>query len=190
MAPFYILRKLLMNKHFMLDLETMGLRPTSAILSIGIVHFDQSRIIDKFYTPVSLASCLAYGLTTDKSTEDWWAKQSDVARRAWDTPDAPPLEVAMSSMAAWMRQWSTNKNICPWGNGSDFDNVLLANACRALDVETPWPYYNSHCFRTMKNMFPVEPSARVGTYHNALDDAITQVNWLHRILDVHNIQLP
>lgn len=177
-------------KHFMIDLETMGLRPTSAILSIGIVLFDQTRIIDKFYTPVSLASCKEFGLTTDKSTEDWWAKQSDVARKAWDTPDAPTLMEAMVAMANWMRSHGPMGQICPWGNGADFDIVLLVNACRALGVEPPWPFYNHHCFRTMKNVFKVEPSARVGTYHNALDDAVTQTNWLHRILDQYQIKLP
>lgn len=178
-----------MNKHHMIDLETMGLRPTSAILSIGIVLFDQTSIIDKFYTPVSLKSCLEFGLTTDKSTEDWWAKQSDVARKAWDTADAPALDVAMSMMAQWMRSHGGYKQTCPWSNGADFDLVLLANACRAIEAETPWPFYNHHCFRTMKNVFLVEPSARVGTYHNALDDAVTQTNHLHRILDVHRIKL-
>lgn len=173
----------------MIDLETMGLRPTSAIVSIGIVHFAQTEIIAKFYTPVSLASCKEFGLTTDKSTEEWWAKQSDEARKAWDQPDAPTLDMALSKMARWMREWASPRDICPWGNGADYDLVLLANACRAIEVETPWPYYNHHCFRTMKNMFEVEPSARVGTYHNALDDAITQTNHLHRILDQYKIRL-
>ena len=176
-------------KHFMVDLETMGLRPTSAIISIGIVHFDQDKVIDTFYTNVSLTSCLEYGLTTDKSTEDWWAKQSVEARAAWQDANAPDLLAALSMMATWMRKYSNDKMMALWGNGSDFDNVLLANACRAIGAETPWRYYNNHCFRTIKNMFLVGDMPRVGTYHNALDDAMTQVNHLHRILAVHKINL-
>ena len=174
----------------MVDLEAMGLRPTSAILSIGVVLFDQTKIIDKFYTPVSLTSCIEHGLTTDKSTEDWWAKQSDMARRAWDTPDAPPLPVALKMMNDWMLTKGGTKENCLWGNGSDFDNVLLVNAFNAIGADPPWMFWNHHCFRTMKNVFQIQPSARVGTYHNALDDAVTQVNWLHRIIDRYGIQLP
>jgi exodeoxyribonuclease VIII len=177
-------------KHYMLDLETMGLRPTSAILSIGIVLFDKYGFQDTFYTPVSLKSCLEHGLTTDKPTENWWAKQSDMARKAWDTPDAPTLTEALTAMTHWMRKHGVGKSAMLYGCGSDFDNVLLSNAFRAIDAEQPWVYYNNACYRTLRNFFPTDPVQRVGTYHNALDDAMTQTLQLQRILQVHNIELP
>ena len=173
----------------MIDLETMGLRPTSAIVSIGCVLFDQTTIKDKFYTNVSLQSCLDAGLTTDKSTVDWWAKQSEEARSAWQKDDAPSLFEGLGSFGNWLRSHCHEKFICPWGNGSDFDLVLLKSAYESQQAETPWRFYNHHCFRTMKNMFMVDDTPRVGTYHNALDDAITQVNHLHKILSVYNIAL-
>ena len=175
-------------KHYMTDLETMGLRPTSAILSIGIVLFSKTEVLDTFYTPVSLKSCLEHGLTTDKSTEDWWARQSDVARKAWDTPDAPSLTEALTAMTHWMRKHGTGRNATVWGCGSDFDNVLLSNAFRAIEAEQPWVYYNNGCYRTLRNLFPTEPVQRVGTYHNALDDAMTQVLQMQRLLQHYNIQ--
>lgn len=178
------------KKHVMGDLETMGVRPTSAIVSIGAVHFDQTRIISEFYTPVSLASCLQFGLTQDQSTVDWWMKQSVEARMAWQRDDAPPLEVAMVEFTRWIRSIGDEREICPWGNGSDFDNVLLVNAYRALEADPPWKFYNHHCFRTMKNMFSVPDFPRQGTHHNALDDAKHQTHHLHRILSKFNLTLP
>jgi exodeoxyribonuclease VIII len=177
-------------KHYMVDLETMGLRPTSAILSIGMVLFNRIDVLDTFYTPVSLQSCLQFGLTTDKSTEDWWAKQSDTARKAWDQPGAPTLPEALTAMTHWMRQYGTGQNAMVYGCGSDFDNVLLANAFNAINADIPWPYYNNACYRTLRNLFPTDSVQRVGTYHNALDDAITQVLQLQRILKLHCIDLP
>jgi exodeoxyribonuclease VIII len=179
-----------MKKHFMIDLETMGIRPTSAIVSIGIVLFDQEYIRDKFYTNVSLASCKVLGLTTDLSTENWWAQESVEARAAWQSDDAPPLLEALTLMTQWMDSHAGHKEVAPWGNGADFDLVLLKNAFDAIDADPPWEFYNHHCFRTMKNMFEVAKSPRTGTHHNALDDAETQALHLQRILKVHNLKLP
>lgn len=60
------------KRHIMIDLETMGVRPSSAVVSIGCVEFMQTDVISVFYTPVSLESCLKAGLTTDESTVKWW----------------------------------------------------------------------------------------------------------------------
>ena len=179
-----------MKKHFMIDLETMGLRPTSAIVSIGITHFDKDRILDSFYTPVSLQSCLAAGMTTDPSTEKWWSEQSLEARSAWQVDTAPKLLDALTDMTKWMLSYGTHKENCPWGNGSDFDLVLLQNAFAAIDADPPWQFWNHYCFRTLKNMFDVAKMTRRGTHHNALDDATFQTQYLHRILAVHKIALP
>lgn len=178
------------KKHIMIDIETMGLRSNAAIISIGAVYFDANDILDKFYTNVSLSSCLDHGLTQDQSTVDWWMRQSVEARSAWQRDDAPNLTQALVLFTNFMRSVGSEKEICPWGNGADFDLVILTSAHRALDVEPYWKYYNHHCFRTMKNMFHTADMPRSGTYHNALDDAITQVNHLHRILDIHKIMLP
>lgn len=173
----------------MIDLETMGVRPTSAIVSIGAVEFTATEILKVFHTPINLESCFEAGLTADQSTIDWWAKQSDEARSSWESPDAPPLEIALATFSQWIRDLGSG-DICPWGNGADFDLVLLTNAYRAFDAEPPWKFYNQHCFRTLKNLFYVGNVARYGVHHNAADDAIHQVNHLHQILALHNLKLP
>lgn len=179
-----------MLDHFMIDLETMGIRPTSAIVSIGITHFDQEKILGEFYTPVSLTSCLEHGLTQDQSTIDWWAKQSVEARAAWQTEDAPTLTDGLTLMYKWMASKGSSKNAAPWGNAASFDLVLLNNAFKAIEADPPWIFYNEMCYRTLKNMFKVGAMTRRGTHHNALDDAVFQTQHLHRILAVHKIQLP
>lgn len=178
------------KKHVMLDLETMGLDPNAAIISIGAVHFDKVTLHSEFYTPVSLKSCMDLGLTTTQSTVDWWQRQSVEARMAWQTEDAPMLLDALSHLTQWLREIGTEKEICPWGNGADFDLTILGSAHRALGVDPHWRYYNHHCFRTMKNMFRVADFPRVGTHHNALDDAKHQAVHLQRILDIHKLELP
>lgn len=172
----------------MIDLETMGLAANAAIVSIGVVHFDQESILNEFYTPVSLQSCLDHGLTTTQSTVDWWQKQSVEARMAWQTTDAPSLTDALTKLSDFLRQCGPDP--APWGNGADFDLTILKSAYEALSADPPWKYWRHHCFRTVKNLFPLPMVPRTGVHHNALDDARTQTEHLHRILRTYKLTLP
>ena len=177
-----------MKKYFMIDLETMGIRPTSAILSVGVVYFDRDNILDTFYSNVNLADCMSHGLTTDKSTMDWWNRPDLAeARKAWDTPEAPTLRDAMTGLCKFISGHAFIAEVCPWGNGADFDQPIIGNAFYALDADLPWKFYNSHCFRTLKNLYPPAFKPRSGTHHNALDDAISQVKQLHEIIRTHKL---
>jgi hypothetical protein len=177
------------RRHFMIDLETMGLKPTSAIVSIGCTFFNQTEILDQFHQPITLQSCLDAGLTQDQSTVEWWSRQSVDARSSWDNENAVDLNEGLLRFVHFLRLHSSEKTCCPWGNGSDFDIVLLVNAFDKIGADAPWKFYNHHCFRTMKNVFQVGDVPRTGTYHSAIDDAITQTKHLHRILNTYSIQL-
>lgn len=178
------------KKHFMIDLETMGLQPNAAIVSIGATHFDKSGVIDRFYTPVGLQSCTDIGLTTDRSTESWWAAQSPEARAAWDVPNPPSIGDALSGFNKWLAKHSTISTTCPWGNGADFDLVVLKSAYEALHADPPWKFWNHHCFRTVKNLLGKSMQPRKGTHHHALDDAVHQTEALLEILSSRGIELP
>lgn len=170
-----------MTNHVMLDLETMGTTPGSAIVAIGAVRFDpETGTVGgdgrEFYTAVDLASCLEAGLTVDGGTVLWWLEQEDAARRALFTAPTP-LRVALEDFAGW----------CPedcqmWGNGAAFDNVILAAAYKALDRRQPWAFWNDRCYRTMKALSSVASPKFAGTRHNALDDAKHQARHLIDIL--------
>lgn len=69
-----------------------------------------------------------------------------------------------------------------WGNGSDFDNVILASAYRSCNLEVPWKFWNNRCYRTVKALRPDIKIHRSGTYHNALDDAVSQAEHLMRMI--------
>lgn len=177
-------------QNVMIDLETMGLRPNAAIVSIGAVHFDSSLTISTFHQPILLASCEAAGLTVDQSTADWWAKQSKEARASWDNDQAVDLAEALDRFRGWINLIGGVKDVAPWGNGADFDLVLLKSAFDAVDMAVPWRYYNHRCFRTVRNLLPLEvPIQRVGTHHNALDDALYQTQWLQAVIKAYEIEL-
>jgi hypothetical protein len=169
-------------ENVMVDLETLGQTPGCVILSIGAVGFDPSGLGKEFYAVVSTADCKKAGLFTDPDTIEWWDKQSpaaqEVRRQADDRKQSMPLKTALDGFNMFLQGFAPNTKI--WGNGSDFDNAILASAYRAAGRQLGWKFWNNRCFRTVKNMAPksIEP-AREGTYHHALDDAKHQA--LHAI---------
>ena len=163
----------------MVDLETAGQIPGSVILSIGAVAFDPEtgEIDDGFYSVVNRVSCICAGLRYDQDTIDWWMKQAPEARAVLtesNRDDAPSLLVALAAFNGYLARFA-GEEARVWGNGSDFDNALLASAYRAVGIKPGWKFWNSRCYRTLKNLHPDVPlEKRTGVFHNALDDARTQ----------------
>lgn len=179
--------------HFMIDLETMSTKPNAAIVSVGIVQFDRAaNVLDKFYTPVSLQSCVDHGLHVEPSTVAWWAGQPAAIKAHWDVVSPPTLAEAMKATQDWLfSRAGSRKNVCPWGNGADFDMPILRNGFNALEAEEPWMFYNVHCYRTVKNLFPLSDEfkpTRTGA-HKADDDAEFQVAGLKAIMTQYSVQL-
>jgi exodeoxyribonuclease VIII len=170
-------------ENVMLDLETMGTAATSAIVAIGAVRFDQDLgVTDKFYTVVDLESSIKKGFDIDGSTVKWWMMQSEAARKEIFGKGVP-IKEALVSFQEWLGAGHTQI----WGNGSDFDNVILENAFRKYGVVKPWAYHLNRCHRTMVSSFPSIEVDKVGTAHNAVDDAEYQANYLMALVEQNNL---
>ena len=165
----------------MLDLETMGNNSNSAIIAIGAVAFDDNKVTSKFYTEINLQSAIDNKGVVDGSTVAWWLKQSDEARKAFQNNDsAPHIMVALSDFAKWYKEVGGDQ---VWGNGAMFDNTILGNAYKNNSLAIPWKFWNDMCYRTVKGMHKHIKLERVGTYHNAVDDAESQALHLIKILN-------
>lgn len=158
-------------KHVMVDLETMGRGPGCPILSIGAVEFDHTGLGREFYEVAHMPTQIILGLQVDPDTERWWGEQTVKARKVLTEahqPNQTSLPLVLENFAAWLP-----KDACVWGNGADFDNSILAYAYKQCGMASPWAFWNSRCFRTLKSFSDVR-TPRIGTHHNALDDAKTQ----------------
>lgn len=162
-------------KDVMLDLETLGTAPGSVILSIGAVAFDPEtgELGPEFHVHVD-SRISDYGLKVDVSTVVWWASQSDDARRRVFSPEGGGVDpgTAVDRFALYLEQFGAEVKV--WGNGAAFDNVLLRCAIEATSRPVPWKHWNDRCYRTLKNLRRDVGVERVGTHHDALDDARTQ----------------
>lgn len=168
-------------KHVMLDLETLGTTASAVILSIGAVRFDltSEKIDDKgFYASVSIESNLDYGRRIQEDTLLWWLKQEVAAQAVFHE-----AKVALPQALEELSDWIGDGDSFVWSNGADFDIPMLAHAFSQVQMEVPWKFFNSRCFRTYKNL-PNAKNVKVpfaGTKHNALADAYHQAQTLQAI---------
>lgn len=171
----------------MVDLETMGTHSTSAITAIGAAQFSEQGVGETFYQTVDLKSSVEAGLTMDPDTVMWWLEQSHEARAAL-TKDTAPLQTALVRFSCWLDTLHIGFDSSPdeveiWGNGSAFDNVILANAYKALNLPVPWKFWNDQCYRTLRRLLPhLVIDVPRGTAHKAVDDAVHQALCASRML--------
>lgn len=177
--------------HLMLDLETMSTASNAYIRSIGAVFFSQNGLGAEFYQ--SCDGPLQPGSHVDENTKKWWANQSQEAQKALVNPRLMDLEATLRDFAIWVARErmahsvaknGTDVEVWVWGNGGDFDPVIVDNAFKRSNRSTPWAFYNVRCYRTLKNLFRSVPAAEfVGEKHNALDDAKHQAKHATQILN-------
>ena len=163
----------------MTDLETLGTVPGCAILSIGAAAYDDEKVGETFYTPIYLDSCRDAFLTICPKTQDWWNKQGEDAQKVLtdvlSLETSVTLRMGLEKFNAWITR-HCGMQCRVWGNGSDFDNAILAAAYDAVKLRPAWKFTNNRCYRTVKALAPAIKLERVGTYHNAVDDAVSQAN--------------
>lgn len=166
----------------MIDLETLDLRPSSAILSIGAVRFDihqPGHIGYRLETHISIQSNMDFGRTISADTLAWWMQQTDAAKLDAFANDA--RNAALDRVLMKLNTFLAVEDRV-WGNGAAFDNAILADAYRSCKIKPTWSYKNDMCYRTMANLFPdVEKPTFKGVKHKAIDDAINQAHHLQLI---------
>jgi hypothetical protein len=176
--------------HLMLDLETWGTAPGSALRSIGAVFFDlDGKTGETFYRNIDKASCLDAGLTIDPSTVSWWSRQSAAAQRALEV-DQMPLRNVVFDFHSWAAKAG---RIRVWSQGAAFDTVLWDFAARAAGYPSvPWKFWDTRDTRTVYDLFGFDARdlPRDGTYHNALDDAVYQVKCVAAALSKGRASFP
>lgn len=166
-------------QHIMIDLETLGTRADSCILSIGAVKCDpETGTIDEntFYASISVDSNLEANRHISESTLLWWFNRSKEAQRVMTEPKVT-LVSALDDFTAFF----DHPDYMVWSNGASFDIPMMEHAFSTHGMDTPWKFWNSRCFRTIKNLPTSKNAAMIDNpvKHNALSDAYTQALQLH-----------
>ena len=111
----------------------------------------------------------------------WWLRQSNEARLA--LTENWSLNEVLLDFQNWLPT-----NALVWGNGADFDNVILLSAYEAARIDCPWSHKNNRCYRTLNAELNLPRAERVGTHHNAIDDAKTQaIHCIYLLRHLHRL---
>jgi len=167
----------------MLDLETMGKKSNSALVSIGAVEFNliTGETGREFYKVIDLQSCLDVGLKVEASTIYFWLQQSQAARDAICKDKKLPITTVLHMFGAWMQDCVAEVGI--WGNGARFDIGLLEDAYSACKLENPWYFRSEKDVRTLVSFAP-QVKANLpfeGIEHNPIDDCKHQIKYCNAI---------
>ncbi|HAV8339781.1 TPA: exonuclease [Escherichia coli] len=171
--------------HLMIDLETMGKNPDAPIISIGAIFFDPQTgdMGPEFIKTIDLETA---GGIIDRDAIKWWLKQSREAQSAI-LVDEIPLDDALLQLREFIDENSGEFFVRVWGNGANFDNVILRRSYERQGIPCPWRYCNDRDVRTIVELGKVmDFDARTaipfeGIRHNALDDARHQAKYVSAI---------
>lgn len=153
-----------MINSIVIDTETMDVRPTALILSIGAFAFDVTNQettqadalqISKdqdlaqysptaFYGFVDTYDQLMLCRTVSRDTQQWWRNVSEDAHEAL-AGERLPLSTQLINLSGWINQHS---NARIFFRGTDFDGSILESAYRVCGIECPWRYNGKRDIRT------------------------------------------
>ncbi|HCX5013474.1 TPA: 3'-5' exoribonuclease, partial [Escherichia coli] len=171
--------------HLMIDLETMGKNPDAPINSLAGKFFDPAtgEMGPEFSKTIDLETA---GGVIDRDTIKWWLKQSREAQSAILT-DEIPLDDALLQLREFIDENSGEFFVQVWGNGANFDNVILRRSYERQEIPCPWRYTNDRDVRTIVALgLVMDFDARSvitfeGERHNALHDARYQAKYVSAI---------
>lgn len=170
----------------MIDLETLGTGPQSAIISAGLVVFDKSlgEIVDKTEVIFDLDDALYHGAKVNAETVVWWLNQGSSAKALFNKPGLPE-EMALTQISNFIHKYTTIKDgryEFPeiWANGLAFDLPILQSAfLRHNWKDLPWDFRKTVDLRTFRKYVAKGKNIKhYGVKHSALDDAVAQANFV------------
>jgi len=153
-----------MTERVMVDIETLGLEPGAAIVSIGAVRFGPGGLGDQFYGDIDIESCQEAGLAIDAGTLQWWLGQDETVQEQLD--GGQDLETVLLGFDAWYDDADE-----VWANSPSFDCEHLERAFETVGLEAPWHFSDERCFRTIRSLGRDARVSRDGDEHDALADA-------------------
>lgn len=169
------------DRHLCVDLETLDVDISAAIVSIGAVAFDpRGNGLDEaeyYQITIDQRSNEFHGRSVSQNTLDWWAMQSTEAKaRTFNGPHTE-LSTALRDFTRWINELVPTCTRV-WAKDPDFDVKILQHACNTLGLIWPFKFWESRSCRTAIELAYPEgdfPAMAVdGPKHDALADAKIQ----------------
>jgi hypothetical protein len=174
--------------HGMIDLETLDVKPTATVLSLGAVKFNpltSDEPHSELYLKILVDDQDRLGRTSSDSTIEWWSQQDlEVMEEAFDQTGAVTVEEALAQLNKWVVGVDEI-----WGQGYGFDITMLEDMYRNIGKPIPWQFWQISDARTITKRMPKDPRKDMQTnLHNALADAYFQAKSVQIIFKHFNFE--
>lgn len=178
-----------------IDLETLGNRSDSAILSIGATAFNRhtGALHATYYALVEMEDALRHGRIR-ADTLKWWLQQDKAASKHvfQSHRSVTPLSLyeALRGLNDYVR--AQPAGVCVWGNGSSFDISILEHAFDSVAANSnagfseEWAFWSVRDMRTIVDAANLDKNAVLfeGTPHHAGDDSRHQAKVIAKCFEV------
>ena len=168
-----------------LDVETLAQSVHAVIGTIGVtvVNVMTGQEIGHFYTRIDL-NLPQSARVMDQDTLAFWERQKTENPAAWAelfdrSLPRGSLRRALESLAEFLRFMEAGgREIEIVGNGPEFDNAIIDDACKQLDLHELWHFRRNQSMRTGvwmgRLLLGVDPKYQIpfeGVQHHAGDDS-------------------
>lgn len=176
------------------DIEALGQGVDAVICSIAVVVVDLGSlvVVDEFYCRVDHNQV---NRSRSEGTLAFWEQQRQESPAAWDELFNPAgqrlfITTALELLAAFLlKAFGRAEDVQLMGNGSEFDNVILAHAYEQWGMAQPWHFRGNQSLRTAvwmgRVLLGIDPKYQLpfeGVRHHALHDARHEAAYLIAIL--------
>lgn len=174
----------------MIDLETLGLEPTSIIRSCAAVEFDPEtgETGERIEWKVNLQQSYDAGFTLSIDTIRWWMKQSEEVRKQFVDEDETELKDFLNHLKYFIE--SHGDDVTMWCLQLDFDLPILRNHYYWLNKDSfirkdynyiPW---NRRKIRDVRPYMDALEAAgllppKVADRHTPMADCLAQIGYIH-----------
>lgn len=196
--PFY---EVSAERVAVVDIEALGQGADAVICSIAVVVVDLGSlvVVDEFYCRVDHNQV---NRSRSEGTLAFWEQQRQESPAAWDELFNPAgqrlfITTALELLAAFLlKAFGRAEDVQLMGNGSEFDNVILAHAYEQWGMAQPWHFRGNQSLRTAvwmgRVLLGIDPKYQLpfeGVRHHALHDARHEAAYLIAILKVFRERL-
>lgn len=162
--------------HAMLDIETLGTKPNSAVLSAGVVFFDPKTGTTHEQKMFLFDPKQQPNRPVDFTTMKWWMMQTQAAREHWYKAK---FENIHKELVEFVNFCKTHKSLTWWGCSPAFDQIIMESLLESRGVKVPWIFWKWRDVRTIKD-FLKDKSAVNSNAHDPVADCHAQIILVNR----------
>lgn len=143
----------------MFDLETLDVKSSALVLSVGAVTFEMFdtgggnldyRIVDRFYRVLDMERQFRIPRTVSQSTLLWWMQQDADARAEAFAPVRRNVGLVMDELQGFVDKDAITINKF-WASPVSFDFGIWNSLADDMSHSTPWKYNQVYDVRTVLN---------------------------------------